>query len=476
VRGPTITHPLLVSASDALTMAIENSNPWRTVLGTAFTRAGEEAIGWSLHDLLGHMWLIGKSGRGKTTTLHNLAVDLMRAGFGLGVIDPHGDLSRDLLTALPSSRVRDLVYFDPSSPHIVTFNPVANVPAERVAARAADLLAAFKAVWGEIGWGARMERILYFSIAALIEAPSTTLLSLPLLLKDSLYREKVLRHVRDPIIRAFFTTEYSTWDEDYRATAIDPVLNKVEQLLASQDVRCALGTVTSSIDFGEIMNTRKVFIANLSKGRLGAIHAQLLGALLTSQFLSAALQRGETHPDERTRLPFVLSIDEAGTFTTDAFAEAVSEARKFKLALILANQFTSQLSDKLRSALKANVSSVLAFELSGEDAEEMAVEIGLQKKTAYLLSELPVGEAWIKHAIFGGPFHMYMREAQKGDGKSKASAMAQHVMRNTYERRRVEQKIDRFFARAEAMRIQRHRAPPSNWNGSVRRPRTQADP
>ena len=121
------------------------------------------------------MWLLGKSGRGKTTTLYNLAESLMEGGHGLGIIDPHGDLSRDLLDALPSSRVRDLVYFDPSSERVVTFNPLANVAEERIAARAADLLATFKAVWGEVGWGARMERILYFSIAALIEAPSTTL-------------------------------------------------------------------------------------------------------------------------------------------------------------------------------------------------------------------------------------------------------------------------------------------------------------
>src|SRR4029079_7250937 len=144
---------------------------------------------------------------------------------GVGVIDPHGDLSRDLLNALPSSRVRDLVYFDPSSEHVVTFNPVGNVPKERVAAHAADLLATFKAVWGEVGWGARMERILYFSIAALIEVPSTTLLGLPLLLKNEAYRERVLHYVHDPIIHGFFANEYATWDADYRTTAIDPVLN-----------------------------------------------------------------------------------------------------------------------------------------------------------------------------------------------------------------------------------------------------------
>jgi hypothetical protein len=290
-----------------------------------------------------------------------------------------------------------------------------------------------------------MERILYFSIAALIEAPSTTLLCLPLLLKNELYRERVLQHVKDPVIHDFFTSEYATWDEDYRATAIDPVLNKVEQLLASPDVRCAIGTVTSTIDFGEMMDTGKVFIANLSKGRLGPIHAQLLGALLTSQFLAAAMHRGETQPNENKRVPFFLVVDEAGAFTTDAFADTVSEARKYKLSLILANQFCRQLLEKLRSALKANVSSIVLFELSGEDAEEMAVEIGLQKKTAYLSSEQPIGESWLKHATFGGPLHVYMRGAVNGSGRWKDSAMAQHVMRNTYERWRVEEKIARFF-------------------------------
>jgi hypothetical protein len=261
-----------------------------------------------------------------------------------------------------------------------------------------------------------------------------------------------LRHVHDPVIHAFFTTEYAAWDEDYRAAAVDPVLNKVEQLLASPDVRCTLGTVTSSIDFAEIMNTGKVFIANLAKGRLGPVHAQLLGALLTSQFLAAALQRAETHPEEVTRRPFILAIDEAGAFTTEAFSEAVSEARKFKLGLVLANQFCRQLPEKLRSALKANVSTIVAYDLSGEDASEMAIEIGMLKANAHLLAELRAGETWLKHPAFGGPFHVYMRARHNRNGRWGDVALSQNMMRNTYERRRIEQKLMRFFDSRSARR------------------------
>ena len=162
----------------------------------------------------------------------------MYAGRGVGVIDPHGDLSRHLLNHMPAPRARDLVYIDPSeTERIVTFNIVASVAPERIAATAADVLSTFKAVWGDVGWGVRMDRILYFSIASLIEAPNTRLLSLPRLLKDPVYRQHVLHHVHDPIIHGFFDEEYAVWDDDYRTTAIDPVLNKVEQLLSAPAVR-----------------------------------------------------------------------------------------------------------------------------------------------------------------------------------------------------------------------------------------------
>jgi hypothetical protein len=381
---------------------------------------------------------------GKTTVLKNMILQDIYASRGVGVIDPHGDLSQDLLNAFPKWRARDLIYIDPSDEErVVTFNILGSVPAERVAATAADVLATFKAVWGEVGWGARMERILYAAIAALIEAPGTTLLGLPLLLKDPLYREQVLHHVRDPIVRGFFLDEYATWDDDYRTTAIDPVLNKIEQLLSAPAVRAMTGTVTSSIDFRRIMDQKQVVIANLSKGVLGPGHAQLLGSILVSGFSHAAMARALV--DEGRRVPFFLFADEIQNFATDSFGEIASEARKMKLGLVLGHQFLEQLPRKLRAAILGNVGSIVAFQLSGADADVMAAELGL--RSGSMLTQLSAREVCAKHATYGGPYWPRLLPPIAIHATGREAALKQNRLRNTYPRRKVEEKIARFFSR-----------------------------
>jgi type IV secretion system coupling TraD/TrwB family protein len=421
-------------------------DPHRTVLGTVFTRAGEETFALTQEDRLKHVLAIGKTGMGKTTLLKNMALQDMHTGRGLGVIDPHGDLSRELLDEIPSWRARDLVYINPSDQErTVTFNILASVPPERIAATAADVLATFKAVWGEVGWGARMERILYASIAALIEAPSTTLLGLPLFLKDATYRRKVLTHVSDPIIRGFFIDEYATWDDNYRTTAIDPVLNKIEQLLSAPAVRATVGTVTSSIDFSEIMDDKKILIANLSKGVLGTGHAQLLGSILVSGFSHAAMARASIDERVRTRVPFFLFADEIQNFATDSFGEIASEARKMKLGLVLGHQYLEQLPHRLRAAILGNVGSIVAFQLSGSDGDTIAAEIGL--KAGEMLANLGPREVWAKHATYGGPYTPRLLPPIRTRASGRDAALKQHRLRNTYPRRKVEEKITRFLNR-----------------------------
>ncbi|MGE3703569.1 MAG: DUF87 domain-containing protein, partial [Hyphomicrobiaceae bacterium] len=181
-------------------------DPERTVLGMVYTRAGEEQLALTELDRLNHMLVIGKTGMGKTQLLRNIILQDIHTGRGCGVIDPHGDLQHELLNEYPRSRARDLVYLDPNDvERVVTFNVLANVPQTRIAAATAEIVGAFKAVWGDVGWGARMERILYFSIAALIEAKDTSLICLPRMLKDEPYRLEILERVRNPIIRGFFT-------------------------------------------------------------------------------------------------------------------------------------------------------------------------------------------------------------------------------------------------------------------------------
>lgn len=256
------------------------------------------------------------------------------------------------------------MYLNPDDPdRIACFNVLENIPRDRIAPTTSEIVAAFKAV--RDSWGPRLERILYNAVAALIEARGTSLVGLPRLLKDERYRAAIVEQVHDPIVRGFFAEEYATWDDDYRNTAIDPVLNKVEALLAAPVVRAILGCTKSTIDFSEIMDTRKVFIANLAKGSLGPGHAHLLGAMLVSGFSNAAARRGSTNTSSRSRVPFFLHVDEFKHFATDTFGDILSEARKWKLGLVLAHQFLEQLPPKLRAAVLANVGSIIAFQLGG---------------------------------------------------------------------------------------------------------------
>ena len=205
-------------------------DPDRTIIGTGFTGAGEELIALSERDRLSHVLCIGRTGRGKTTILTNIAVQDIYAGRGISVIDPHGDMSRELLEHLPSFRARDLVYIDPSDEErVVTINSVACVPRNRIPFVVSSVVGAFKGVYGDF-WGYRMERILSNVVAALVEAPNTSLIGLPNLLKSESYRHQVLADVEDPMVRDFFATEFEVWRDSYRVEVIEPVLNKVEQL------------------------------------------------------------------------------------------------------------------------------------------------------------------------------------------------------------------------------------------------------
>lgn len=439
--------PLSARASGGPTVPIDfQFDPDRTLLGSVFTAAGEGEFALSADDRLKHLLLIGKTGMGKTTVLKNIALQDIYAGRGLAVLDPHGDLSRELLDAFPSWRARDLVYIDPNDrDRVVTFNILGSVSPDRIAAAAADVLATFKAVWGEVGWGARMERILYASIAALIEAPCTTLLGLPLLLKDAGYRQRVLHYVKDPIIHSFFKDEFEAWDKDYRTAAIDPVLNKIEQLLSAPAVRATVGTITSSIDFSDIMDSRKVLIANLSKGVLGTGHSQLLGSILVSGFSHAAMARAAVDPQSRPRVPFYLFADEIQNFATDSFGEIASEARKMGLGLVLGHQFLQQVPQSLRSAILGNAGSIVAFQVSGTDADVLAPELGLRSAT--MLTQLAAREVWAKHVSLGGPFTPRLLPPIAVEATGREAALKQNQLRNTYPRRHVDERIARFMSR-----------------------------
>jgi len=251
---------------------------------------GEEVpFGLSASERRQHLFIIGKSGAGKTTLLRNLILQDIEAGYGVGLVDPHGDVAKDLLDHIPPQRTDDVVYFNPADlDHPIAFNFLANVPKDVRHLVASGIVGSFKSIWRD-SWGPRLEYILYAAIAALLDCQNVSLLGIQRILTDDRYRQWVVRQVRDPLVRSFWTEEFAGYDERFRKEAIAPIQNKVGQLLMSPPVRNIVGQVRSKIDFRFMMDRKRIFIANLSKGLIGDDKAGLLGALLISQFQQAAM-------------------------------------------------------------------------------------------------------------------------------------------------------------------------------------------
>ncbi|MBL9185860.1 MAG: type IV secretion system DNA-binding domain-containing protein [Opitutaceae bacterium] len=370
------------------------------VFGKRSDYGTEPPFGLGTADSRRHVYIIGQTGSGKSTLLRNVILQHIAAGHGVALLDPHGDLADELLDHFPPSRADDLVYFHPADADFpVAFNPLANVPPHQRALATAGLVSAFKSIWRD-SWGPRLEYILANTLAALMEVPNTSLLGVNRMLADDGYRAWVVRQVRDPFVRAFWTEEFASYDARFLREAIAPIQNKLGQLLLSPALRNIVGQVRTKIDLRFVMDTGRVFIANLSKGKLGTEPANLLGALLAAQFQHAALTRADT--PEAARRDFHLLIDEFHNFTTDSFATALAEARKYRLNLILAHQYLDQLTPEIRAAVFGNVGTVIAFRVGHVDASALADEFG-QEFSAGQFADLDRHEVFVRSLSDGAP-------------------------------------------------------------------------
>lgn len=333
-----------------------------------------QRFGISQVDQRQHIYVIGKTGSGKTTLLRNMIVQHIALGHGVGVIDPHGDLAEELLSHIPPWRADHLCYFNPGDLEFpVGLNLLANVAPDDRHLVASGIVGAFKSIWRD-SWGPRLEYILYNAIAALLDCENTTLLGVNRLLTDDTYRAWVVRQIKDPFIREFWADEFEIYDERFRREAIAPIQNKLGQFLLNPVVRNILGQVRSKVSFPFIMDKERIFIANLSKGKLGHDKANLLGSLLTTQFQLAAMAR--SNQPECDRRDFYLFIDEFQNFSTDAFASILAEARKYRLCLVLSHQYIDQVPLPIRQAVLGNVGTLISFRIGYRDAEVMAAEFG----------------------------------------------------------------------------------------------------
>jgi len=353
------------------------------------------AIGLSREERERHVYIVGKSGSGKSTTLFNLAMHDIVTGQGIAVIDPHGDLAEAVADCVPKDRTHSVCYLDAAdAERPVGFNPLANIPPERHALAASGIVSAFKHLWRE-SWGTRLEHFSFHGIMALLAAPRATLIDLPRVYTDAKFRDGLVARLRDPIAARFWMGEYPQYDDRYRAEAAGPILNKVGQLAASPALRAMLGQHAPKFDLSYAMEHRGILIANLAKGRIGEQAANLLGSLLVSHLQLAAMGRSEQAPDER--VPFFAHVDEFQSFGTDAFASLLSEARKFAAHFCLANQYIDQLDASVRAAVLGNAGALLVFRVSGHDALLLTPEFD-PLPPSELVDQAPY-TAWLRRGI-----------------------------------------------------------------------------
>jgi CxxC-x17-CxxC domain-containing protein len=344
-----------------------------TYFGKTNFRGQERVFGIKRDDRRRHTYVIGKTGMGKTTLLSNMIISDIQAGNGLAVVDPHGDLAEEILNFIPASRINDVVYFNPADiDYPIAFNVMEHVDVKYRHLVASGLIGVFKKIWAD-SWGPRLEYLLRNTILGLLEYPDSTLLGVPRMLVDDDYRRKVVSKITDPVVRTFWTDEFTKYSKQFTVEAISPIQNKVGQFLSSALVRNIVSQPHSSIDMRDIMDNQKIFIINLAKGRIGEDYSALLGAMLITKIQLAAMERVDIV--EKDRKDFYLYVDEFQNFATESFAGILSEARKYRLNIILAHQYIGQLEETVRDAIFGNVGTLICFRVGAADAEFLEKEM-----------------------------------------------------------------------------------------------------
>ncbi len=338
---------------------------------TAF-RGQEQVFGIKRDDRRRHVYIIGKTGMGKTTLLEHFVAHDIAAGHGVAYIDPHGDTAEKMLSLIPPHRQDDVIYFNPADmSYPVAFNVLEHVDPEYRHLVASGIVGVFKKLWAD-SWGPRLEYILRNAIMALLETPNTTLLGVMRILVDKRYRKRIVGAVSDPVVRAFWTEEFPKWQGPVLQEVIAPIQNKVGQFLTSALIRNIVGQPQSAFSLRDVMDKKKILIVNLAKGRIGEDNSALLGAMMVTKIQMAAMSRVDM-PEEK-RNDFYLYVDEFQNFSTESFATILSEARKYRLNLTLAHQYIAQLDDAVRDAIFGNVGTTISFRIGAADAEFLEKE------------------------------------------------------------------------------------------------------
>lgn len=419
-------------------LPIEEEVPSRelTTFGLTSFRNRRTKFGIKADDRRLHFYAIGKTGTGKSTLIENMIYDDIKEGRGVAVVDPHGELIEHILRFIPDERINEVVYFNPDDREFpLAFNLLESVSSDMRSVVASGLMSIFTKLWANV-WSARMEYILRNSILAALEIPNATLLSIMRLLNDSAYRKFAYEHITDPVVKDFFINEYDKYDAKFRQEAIAPIQNKVGQFLSSSTIRNIVGQPKSTFNLTDIMDSGKIFLVDLSIGRIGEDNSKLLGSMMITKIQLAAMGRAKISSD--LRKDFYLYVDEFQNFATDSFAVILSEARKYRLNLVLVNQYIAQIPELVADAIFGNVGSMIAFRVGATDADKLVKEFEPVFDATDMIN-LPNRQIYVKMAIDGVTSQAF--SAHTLPPKGIVNENAQRIIewsRQTYARDRAE--------------------------------------
>lgn len=349
-------------------------------------RNREVPFGIRRDDRRRHMYVIGKTGMGKTTLIENMVTQDILNGHGVCFVDPHGDSVEKILEFIPANRVNDVIYLNPADVDFpIAFNPLEAVDPKHKHLVASGLMGVFTKIWAGV-WSPRMEYILQNTILALLDSPGNTMLGVARMYVDKVYRKKIVDNIKDPVVKSFWVDEFANYQDKFRTEAVAPIQNKVGQFLSNAIIRNIVGQTKSSIDLRDVMDNKKILLLNLSKGRIGEDSSALLGAMIITKLQLAAMSRVDMPEEERA--DFYLYVDEFQNFATESFANILSEARKYRLNLIVAHQYIGQLvQDRntiVRDAIFGNVGTMVTFRVGADDAEFLEKEF----EPTYMMNDL----------------------------------------------------------------------------------------
>ena len=355
-----------------------------SAFGMTNFRGVNHQFGMYRYDRSRHVYIIGQTGAGKTGALALFALSDIFHGHGYAIIDPHGDFAVDNMRFIPGSRLKDVIYFNPAdTAHPLGFNPLEVTNPNQKNSTSSEVIGVMKRMFGE-SWGPRLEYILRYTILALLDRPTTTMLDINRMLTDKKFRQETLEYCKDTVVLTFWKYEFGTWSEKFMTEAVAPVLNKVGAFTANPIIRNIIGQPKSTFDIRNIMDEGKILIVNLSKGLIGEDNAAILGSFIVTKIQLAAMSRSDIEKIEDRR-PFYLYVDEFQNFATDSFATILSEARKYALNLTVANQYISQMSETVRDAVFGNVGTMISFRVSADDAPILAKQFEPQFEAGDLL-------------------------------------------------------------------------------------------